>query len=51
MFQRTWALKEAFGKARGVGIEYDLQQAAFHVQGGEQGGAAVLTLGGRQIQR
>ena len=51
LFQRLWALKEAYGKARGIGIEYDLQQASFEVEGGEEGGAARLTLDGKVVDR
>mmetsp|Transcript_47803 Transcript_47803/g.120659 ORF Transcript_47803/g.120659 Transcript_47803/m.120659 type:complete len:296 (+) Transcript_47803:194-1081(+) len=49
LFRRHWSLKEAFVKARGDGIAFELNQAEFHIEGGGLGDSATVHVDGRPL--
>ncbi|CAL5226778.1 g9635 [Coccomyxa viridis] len=46
MFRRLWSLKEAFVKARGDGLGYDLIKAEFHFEEGVSSNTATVWIDG-----
>jgi len=45
-FHRHWSMKEAYGKAVGVGMNFKMQQAEFHYQNGLWGDSAHVHIDG-----
>ena len=43
---RHWSMKEAYGKALGIGMDFKMQQAEFHYQNGLWGDSAHVHIDG-----